>query len=269
MKKLLCILMTALPVMAYSSDFREIYDIIRSKDTNAPEHADKQQIEAFRNKAAGFLNSDETVLYEDNPKGQGIYFKQNNVQGRRIFLQIPHAYKDLYTRNIGVRLYITGKYFAASFNTAARYIDKNGFREIFDLAHSHSTYWQVFTEEFVRRYPGSAVIQLHGFAEDKRETRSARTADFIVSSGTKNPHKEAYSLHKCLNNKGYIALLYPYETNELGGTTNSTLNMLTDTGYKNFIHLEMGRDFRDKARRGGKALDNLHFCLTESVKVQK
>jgi len=169
-------------------------------------------------------------------QGRGFFAINPTVKNNRL-LQAPHADSDLYTGKIVSRLFLTGEFKAAQWNTVKR--------DISDLAHTPNTYWQAFTQFFAEQYPDGKIIQLHGYDEAVRRTAAGEASDMILSAGHKAPPLWVQQTAACLKNAFPKQVsLYPFDVQELGGTTNVQGQLLGSLGHSGFLHIEMSKDMR-------------------------
>ncbi|MBV0934490.1 hypothetical protein [Marinobacterium weihaiense] len=164
-----------------------------------------------------------------------------NRSGRReIFLQAPHQYYDLRTGRLVARLQAEGDMMAAFWNTAQRHVAAGC-----DLVHVDHTYLHAFTRAFQQARPQGLIVQIHGFAADKRDTLAGRTADMIISDGTREPSPEAKAFAHCLSeHTRWQVRLFPHDVHELGATTNTVAADLRQQGNSRFIHWELSAQAR-------------------------
>ena len=178
--------------------------------------------------------------------GKGFYMIKE--QGSPVLVQAPHRYKDAGTGTILARLMEEHDFGAAAWNTAPRWYEGASGRVDADLAHIEVSHFNAFTLAFARAYPEGTVVQLHGFARDKRTTAYGRSASIIVSSGTERPAGVARAVAECLGSAlpAETVLLYPMQVRELGATTNTNAQALRDIGFDRFVHIELSRELRDR-----------------------
>ena len=133
-----------------------------------------------------------------------------------------------------------------------------------DLCHVGDSYLHAFTRAFARANPRGRLVQIHGFARGKRETLSARSADIILSDGSRTPPPHVESLAACLD-RGFEdrAAAYPAEVQELGGTTNTHALIFRQARHPGFLHVELSLEAR-RALKGDRDLrQSLWRCLRE------
>ena len=180
----------------------------------------------------------------DHGEGKGAYLVRRS--GRSALIQAPHRFKDLDSGKIAAQLVQENDVRAAAWNTVPRSYTVDGATVSADLAHIAVSYFNAFATAFARHYPGGRVVQLHGFAQEKRTTEAGRTASAIISAGTKTPTDMARGVAECLAKAllGETVLLYPEQVQELGGTTNDNAKALRAIGFEHFLHVELSRELR-------------------------
>lgn len=201
------------------------------------------------------------ALMEDGAKkGRGFYLFAD-VPDSRTALMVPHGIKDLRTGKIGMELLSEGEFVAGAWNTVPRYPQSGEQSHNQDLAHTQDTYFVAYTKAFADVYPRGRLVQLHGFATEKRETKAGREADVIVSSGSAILPQAIYELTNCLRRTPFRIALYPLQVRELGGTTNISGNVLQGMGHSGFVHLEMSYPLRTRMTESPQLLKTFEDCL--------
>jgi hypothetical protein len=180
-----------------------------------------------------------------DPAGRGLYAYRPD--GLALMISAPHQFRDLRTGRIAGLLFDELGLEAAAFNTAPRdllLIDGS----LSDLGKLEGSQFNLFHLAFHAARPDSRIVQLHGFAREKRKTVAGRQADVIVSNGTRRPDRTTVEVTECLLRAGFIARHYPDEVSELGGTTNVTVAELIGAGAPvgTFLHVETSRELRDR-----------------------
>lgn len=188
---------------------------------------------------------------ESDRRGRGLYaFDPAAMCGgespaRRpvLCLQSPHSFFDKHTRAIGVRLFETGEWSMAGWNTVKR--------SLADFAHQRQSYFSAYTRAFALCYGSGCVLQLHGYSQESRKTPAGAAADMIVSNGTRRPNRHGRALVQQLRASfpEQTVALFPDDVRELGATTNAQGGELRGLGHTGFLHLEMSSDFRNALRR--------------------
>jgi hypothetical protein len=175
---------------------------------------------------------------------------------------VPHGMKDYKTGRIGLRLFQEGGFSAGAWNTAPRYRKGGGARTDWDLAHLEDTFFTAFTRAFARARPAGRLIQVHGFAAEKRDTEAGASADLIVSPGGHALPPGFLALARCLEGSLALAVrVYPLEVRELGGTTNVSGRILRSLGHDGFVHLELAYPVRKRLLRDAPLRRDLIRCL--------
>ena len=155
-----------------------------------------------------------------------------------LVLQAPHRYADRYTGHVALRLFEDGQFGAAAWNTVPR--------KIVDVAHTLEHPYAAFTRALLRVHPDVYIVQVHGFAQDKRRTVAGAAADLIVSNGSYAPERFVRRLAVTLQSEfayGQVQL-FPVDVQELGATTNVQAEILRQAGSQRFLHLEMSQPLR-------------------------
>ena len=265
------ILMTLLPGISFAqTDFADtLKEASVGKQFVQPSRAEIQRAEALfarlfngeRSTAlnaawaeAGFdvLSADSgqlTLVVEQASQraGRGFFVLR---AGLPVMLQMPHAFKDELTREIGVSVFKRSQFSAAAWNTVPRKYEQNGQVINADMAHLTNTYFIAFSRAFARHYPQGNIVQLHGFDQSKRSSSTAAFADVIMSNGSGNASPLLKKLAVELQQKTkFNILVYPDDVRELGATTNTVAADLRDIGFTQFTHIEMSRGFRERLKR--------------------
>lgn len=185
--------------------------------------------------------------HENRREGRGFYIIRTGKSDPTL-LQAPHSFKDEHTREIVYQLMLNSHFKAAVWNTVPRRYLDNGVQIDADMAHLKQTYFVSFSRAFVKSHNESRVIQIHGFANEKRNSAAGWGADMVLSSGVAQPSSSLLKMAKCLKNKFVQnVLIYPTEVRELGGTTNSIGDALRQMGHSEFMHIEMSAKMRQLA----------------------
>ncbi|MBS3733085.1 MAG: hypothetical protein KGY42_09275 [Desulfobacterales bacterium] len=200
------------------------------------------------------------VIEDGAKKGRGFYLFAD-MPDSRTALMVPHGTKDLQTGKIGVKLMSGGEFVGGAFNTMPRYTESGDRNQKQDMAHAKGTYFVAYTKAFADVFPRGRLVQLHGFAKEKRETKAGRKADVIVSSGSAILPPDIYELTDCLRQTQFHVALYPLEVGELGGTTNISGNVLQIFGHSGFVHFEMSYPLRKKMIGSPQLLETFENCL--------
>ena len=265
------ILMTLLPSISFAqTDFANILkEASVGKQFVQPSHAEIRRGEALFSRLfkgersialnaawaeAGFdvLSADSgqlTLVVEQASQraGRGFFVLR---AGAPVMLQIPHAFYDELTREIGVSVFKRGRFSAAAWNTVPRKFEQNGQVINADMAHLTNTYFIAFSRAFARHYPQGNIVQLHGFDQSKRNSSTAASAAAIISNGSGSASPMLKKLAVDLQQKTKLNILvYPDDVRELGATTNTVAAALRDIGFTQFTHIEMSRGFRERLKR--------------------
>lgn len=183
------------------------------------------------------------------PAGRGFYGIR--PEGRGILISAPHQYRDLGTGRIAALIMDEMPFRAFATNTVPRDLAvKDGFGRS-DLAHLPGTHFNAFHAAFYRANPHGRIVQIHGFAQEKRKSQRGREADVILSSGFPVVPEGVREIAECLSAMGLTTLVYPEDIQELGGTTNANLAAVRDAGAPVgfFIHVELAAGLRERLRK--------------------
>ena len=187
--------------------------------------------------------------------GRGFYVFRTG-QATAITLQAPHSSNDLYTGEIVLHLFQEDRAVAGAWNTVPR--------SKADLTHLSESYFQSFALAFAQIYPNGVVLQLHGFKQDKRKSRSGAEADMIISGGTKHPATWLLQTAECLKRSiAGVVRLYPQDVRDLGAATNKNAQALRGIGYDGFMHVEMSAALRMRMRDDQATRQAFLKCLPE------
>ena len=179
-----------------------------------------------------------------------------------LMVQIPHAFHDEMTREIGLDLFLASGARIGVWNTVPRrFENRTGEAVDADMAHLPASWFNELTLAFARQYPLGRIVQLHGFAAGKRRAKSAGLA-FIFSNGTRQATPALRDAARCLaRNSGLAVGVYPETADELGGTTNAQVHTLAGQTVE-FFHLEISRAARQQLRDDSALRQSLQQCLT-------
>lgn len=180
-----------------------------------------------------------------DPKHGEIHIKPKiNTQFTTV-LQIPHKHHDQHTQVIGERFFKQPEVDIIMFNSEQRYSSPNA-----DLTHLRHSLFTAIADAMNTLKRKGRIIQIHGYAANKRETTAAKQADIIISNGTAYPSPTMHKIQICLRDNGKIlARLYGRDAFELGATSNQVgkharkSNKHTDTP---FLHYELNDGLREK-----------------------
>ncbi|MCB1984068.1 MAG: hypothetical protein H6936_17580 [Burkholderiales bacterium] len=203
------------------------------------------------------------VIQEKNNRkeGRGFYLFRINSNSMTT-IQAPHSFKDLRTREIAFDLVLKSDYVAAAWNTVPRSYVKNGVTVDADMAHLDQTFYLVFSRAFAQHFAQGNLVQLHGYAVEKRTTTAGKASELILSSGTSTPTSVLMQTVDCMKQKvSTKSLVYPYEVTELGATTNTIGAALREIGHEGFMHIEINRDVRERLLTEKKLQNNFNRCL--------
>ena len=194
------------------------------------------------------------------------FFLFNPGAPQRWILQAPHSISDLHTGQIAAQLSTSGRFWAGAWNTVPRHyrnpLDPSASA---DLAHRQDSLLLRFTQAALTVQPQLAVLQLHGFASAKRRTVQAARSAAIISPGQNTRQALSTAFSQCLNDRlAEPILLFPRDTKELGGTTNTIARWLRSQNRSRFVHFEMALDLRQQLRRDSAFRTLLLDCLEQA-----
>jgi hypothetical protein len=111
-----------------------------------------------------------------------------------------------------------------------------------DVTWVTNSYFQLFTTEYLERYAGATIVQLHNFAN---ETLEQDGIGVVLSSGTEAPSDQLLTLYASLQAElvETKVALYPFDTDEFGATLNAQGRWMRENLRGSFLHLELSSDF--------------------------
>lgn len=230
------------PVAKYKApdadSFQQAQNLFAQTLTNP---ADPTLAEAWRGLAFTYRAiNDLYLLTDDKERGAGGYLFRK--QGDSC-LQVPHRFHDRKTGDIGLALFLAGNYRALAWNTASRKTRVEGGKEKADLAKHQTAYFQAFHLAWLNSQSGF-IIQLHGFAREKRRTEAGRQAHLILSNGTRYPNPWVRKTAQALTDAGFPGVaVFGDHVNELGATTNVQARAALARNHP-FLHLELSAETR-------------------------
>ena len=186
--------------------------------------------------------------------------------GVPLLIMAPHSFHDIHSGTIAWRLFERMPATAAARNTVPRQIRReSGDKRCspIDLAGERDHVFTAFALGFSDRFPRGAVVQLHGFDRQVRDSARASDAALIVSDGTTQPDRHLYDLADCLSRavEPREVLIFPVQTNELGGKENAQGRALRENDGARFVHLELSLELRRALLKDDRLLDRLGACL--------
>lgn len=200
------------------------------------------------------------LLSDVESRGWGHFFLAPQ-RPSSVLLQAPHQFYDLRTGEIAVALFQQGAGKTLAMNSAHRYSQGKDVSHT-DWAHLPSAPLNAFTRAFLNAAANSTVVQIHGYAETKRQSSAGRQSDVIISSGQRWPHPSMLNFAECLQqNTDWAVLRYPQDIGELGGTTNVQGRLMNSLGNPRFIHLELSSKLRKTLTQDHVSLQVLANCI--------
>lgn len=202
---------------------------------------------------------------EAHKRGRGFYlFRLSNY--KKLSIQSPHSIDDLYTGEITMELALEGRFVSAGWNTVPRKSAHDERSESSDLAHLKESYFTAHARAFARAFQSGSLMQLHGFAKEARKSKSGSESDIIVSSGSNIPGGRAEQMDRCLGKDvSAKSSLYPIETKELGGATNTVGIALRKMGHEGFIHIELSKQMRLLLKDEKKIRTSFRGCIEDAA----
>ncbi len=191
------------------------------------------------------------VLSKEQPAA-GYYIKKS--QGAAIFLQAPHAHDDLLSGDL-VKAAIASKaapIFAYISSVSRELLDpSNEAMVINDLSLS-----------LIQQQQIQAIVQLHGFSQQKRLSTLGQLANVIVSAGTFEGNYHSRQVYECLNKRFEHTYYYGDDIFELGATKNWLNKQLLNNDYDNhFVHVEISYSLRKKLLSSPLLFNNFMSCI--------
>lgn len=203
------------------------------------------------------------VLQENiaRKEGRGFYLFQMNTNSTSV-IQAPHSFKDLRTREIAFDLIFQSNYAAAAWNTVPRDYIENNIEINADMAHLEQTFFISFSVAFARHFAQGNLLQIHGYAQEKRTSTAGIESELIFSSGTSSPSVTLLETVACLKQKvSSKTYAYPLEVNELGGTGNTIGKALRQLNHGGFMHIEISRGIRERLLTESRLQNSFDRCL--------
>ncbi len=178
-----------------------------------------------------------------------------------IFLQAPRRMADKHTGTISERL--------AKINSHVDTLFINGrHRREVDYSAQASNVLVNLSLHYLQKTPNGIIVQIHGFAAEKRRTLKASSANFILSSGHRNAFKLPARFANCLGDQGFSdVLVYGKDVDELGATKNVVKKGINQQQFHRFLHIEIGLKQRESLLQSATRLKALSHCLDHLVEL--
>jgi len=203
------------------------------------------------------------IISEANPPytGQGMYII-NIESSSKILLQAPHAFHDLKSGSIAIKLFLENNISALAINSLNRYYTSiKGEKKSADMAHLSNSLYMAFSRAYIKVFNKSRTIQLHGFNADKYP--ATKPLNFILSNGTRAFDQSLINQRDCLENKLKLkSHVYALNINILGGTKNSIGHVLRHSSYTGFEHIEMSLPVRKRLNRSSVTRQQFMSCIS-------
>jgi hypothetical protein len=213
-----------------------------------------------------------TLLRElaGNRAGGGVYALASTpgrVATGGLVLGIPHSFFDRRTGTLGVALFEQGLGRALACNTVHRRRPAVGDSpgETADVAHGKSNFFHAATLALAEAWPGSVVVQLHGFEPGRRRSAAGAAADFVLADGGA-PGGEHALLERAAaafeREFGRAAVaMHGRDTTELGATGNVQGRALNALAAGRFLHVEISGTMRERLVSDAATLAKLRKAL--------
>lgn len=202
------------------------------------------------------LKQDHTVLLFMEPattaQGQGAYLFAISHPVTYV-IQAPHQYFDKSTGQLALQFFFEQKLRAVALNTVHRNQTPQS-----DLAHQANSLFSAFAEAFSENFAEiqaeqkseEYLLQIHGFSNQRRRSAAGKKADIILSNGSRSPSLFLRHSQERMNQQSaFKTYLYGADINELGGSQNSSLAILSKFDQQqHFIHIELSSDTRKRLK---------------------
>lgn len=193
---------------------------------------------------------------DDARRGRGVLVIRPDVSGE-VLLQLPHARSDLGTGRLGAAWLRTLPFRAGIWNTVRR-ADSQGAA---DQARAPESLFTAMAEAALDVLADPVIVQVHGFAADRRRTAAGARAQAIVSSGKPMPDPPALAIAACLQPWIPATRLYGLDVDELGGTINPVGRRTRERGSPAFVHIELEAGVRSALADDAAAALEVGRCL--------
>ncbi len=195
-----------------------------------------------------------SVLEElpERRSGRGLYAFSDD--GGRHAIEAPHVPSDLHTGEIAVSIGQESKPRAIAWNSVHR-------REA-DLPQLRNSAMHAFSRAFAAHFAQERIVQLHGFDAKRSDRAGDSERGAILSSTQRTPSAEFRALADCMRrNVEPGTRLFGDDADELGGTRNQIARELIASGFRGFVHLEMGLALRESLRNDADRRRALLDCI--------
>ncbi len=232
---------------------RAFFNLFRGEE---PDKAIKQ-LEQLGLRAS--VNSSVWQFKDESKLGLGHYHIRRQAHNSSM-IQAPHQFFDRHTGAIAQALFEEAPYTAMALNSISRKkTDASG--HIYDLAHRDDTFFFSFTRAFIRAFPGSDIIQLHGFSQIKRSTPQGKQAAVILSLGMRFVDAPLQRTAGCLMQYYQGVFTYPNQVLELGGTRNTIGRLTRESAKARFVHIELNLGVRKQLTSSMEHRGQFYQCL--------
>ncbi|MDX1706866.1 hypothetical protein [Pseudidiomarina sp.] len=181
--------------------------------------------------------------------GWGLWGYQP-AQAPKVFLQAPHRFYDRGTAHIaeiGWRANLAELMMMSSVHRNTGAMQEPAVNS--DISNARRSALLAASEAWLAVNPEGVIVQLHGFAKEKRKTMPGKRADIILSHGTNArflPDSRLQAIQSCLISLLNVQVLrYPDQVGELGGTQNNVARALARwSKSEQLVHVELSREVR-------------------------
>jgi hypothetical protein len=170
-------------------------------------------------------------------------------------IQVPHSFFDEGTLSLGLEMARVSLARALFVNTVHRFASAPPMSDeslapsfsFADVAHAPASAFLTVTAATLEALPTATIFQLHGFS-DRSDAEHTRTAVVVspgaASLGASLAATVVEQLRTLLGADS--ALLYPRDTQLLGGVTNQQGVWVKSHPPARFLHIEISRTLRDR-----------------------
>jgi len=172
-----------------------------------------------------------------------------------VFLQAPHKFSDKHTSAIVEQMMLLTPIDAVFIN--------HQHRRDADYSRQANSVLIDLSLSYLNSTKGGLIIQIHGFAQEKRKSKAAKNANIIVSSGHQGATRLPSEFAQCLRDTGFEGVsVFGRDVDELGATKNSVKNALYENGFHRFLHLELSLQQRLALRDTPDLRSRFSKCMT-------
>jgi hypothetical protein len=188
------------------------------------------------------VGDQEITIAREQPgarRGWGIYaFRRSEVSS--VALQAPHSESDKTTGDLVETMFIEGRCRAVAWNTVHRDTATGEPGQVADLCRLERSVMEAFSRAFATAHRDGILIQVHGFHSGSRTQADQGAPDVILSNSTRKASDvvvvAARSIEPLFEGP---TLVFPRDTDDLGGTRNIHGKLFRRSGHKGFVHVEL------------------------------